>query len=314
MSDPLETMARELDASGRFRVLRRFERPTRYEPDDGSPRRTAVVVDVETTGLSPAHDAIIQFCGVPLEYCPSTGRVFRVGEAVAFLEDPGRPIPPTITALTGLTDAMVAGRRIDEARVAALVEAASLVIAHNAEFDRPFVERRLPVFRTKPWACSLVEVPWHEEGVASKGLDYLLWKRCGMFFDAHRADADCYALVHLLATPFPSGRRPLALLLDSARRRTVRIWALGAPIELKDLLKARRYRWCPGGEGVPRAWYVDLPESMAERECAWLAEHVYHGRGEGWRTERFDARTRYSERMDPLARRAGAVPAQGGAR
>jgi DNA polymerase-3 subunit epsilon len=58
---------------------------------------------------------------------------------VAYLGKPGRPIPPEVTALTGITDAAVRGRRIDDARVAALAASASLVVAHNAAFDRPFL-------------------------------------------------------------------------------------------------------------------------------------------------------------------------------
>jgi hypothetical protein len=46
-----------------------------------------------------------------------------------------------VTALTGITDEMVAGQRIDEAVVSAFVKDAVIVIAHNAGFDRKFAER-----------------------------------------------------------------------------------------------------------------------------------------------------------------------------
>jgi hypothetical protein len=33
-----------------------------------------------------------------------------------------------------------------------------LVIAHNADFDRPFLKKRLPAFATKHWACSRFDI------------------------------------------------------------------------------------------------------------------------------------------------------------
>ena len=77
-------------------------------------------------------------------------------------------------------------------------EAANLIIAHNASFDRRFLERRFPGFIDKPWACSAGQVPWAEEGLGSRKLDYLL-SRFGFFYDGHRAMADCHAVLHLLS-------------------------------------------------------------------------------------------------------------------
>ena len=76
--------------------------------------------------------------------------IYDVGDGVSFLEDPHCPIPDAITELTGITEEMVRGKRIDDARVAALLAEASLIVAHNASFDRPFIERRLPAFAAKP--------------------------------------------------------------------------------------------------------------------------------------------------------------------
>lgn len=52
---------------------------------------------------------------------------------------------------------MVAGQSIDIDAVAAFVEDADLVIAHNAKVDRPFCENLAPGFDYKPWACSVSE-------------------------------------------------------------------------------------------------------------------------------------------------------------
>lgn len=287
----------ELEATGNFLILRRLEPRRRWSDPAGIETRTAVVVDVETTGVFADRDAIIQFCGIPFTYDPATGRLCDVGEPLTAFDDPGRPIPAAITRLTGITDADVAGQRLDEAAIAALLQPAVLVIAHNAGFDRPFLDARLPdAFRNKHWACSMEGVPWEQYGFASRRLEYLLYQRHRLFFDAHSAEADCQAVLQALGEPFEDGALPLALLLQDARRRVQRIWAVGSPFEQKDLLKARGYRFHRAGSGPPNTWYRDLaegPESEAELE--WLREAVYGGRA-GWTVEKLDPRARYARR------------------
>lgn len=290
----LQEMARALHESGHYRVLRRFGTPPEFCAADGSPTRIALIVDVETTGLDPAEHRIIQFSALPIEYCPRTGRVFGSRTDHTYFEDPGHPLPSEIVDLTGITDAHVAGQTIDDAAIDALLPSIALVIAHNAPFDRRFVERRLPGFRSKPWACSIRDVPWKRQGLRSAKLEFLLYKHCEMFYDGHRADLDCSATLHVLATPFASGESPLRLLLESARRDTVRLWATDAPFDLKYALKARRYRWNNGQNGRPKAWYRDLDETDEAAECDWLRETIYAG-GCGWKRETFNASRRYSD-------------------
>lgn len=91
---------------------------------------------------------------VAFRYDPETGRSYRVLDSFGALEDYGILITPEITEITGITNEMVAGQHIDDARIAELVSGASIVIAHNSRFDRPFLEQRFPVFEELPWGCS----------------------------------------------------------------------------------------------------------------------------------------------------------------
>lgn len=293
--DDLERMASALEQSGRYEVLRQFRPLQQYAAPDRTEPSTALAVDVETTGLDYRRDHIIQFSCVPFQYSPTTGQIYEVGTPLTYFEDPQVEITPEITALTGITLEQVKGWQIDDETVNALVNSATLVIAHNARFDRCFLERRLPIFASKAWACSLSDVPW-PVGVGSTKLEFLLYKHCGMFFNAHTAEGDCLALIHLLATPLATGERPMALLLESAQKTTSRIWAIGAPFDRKDLLKARHYFWNSGDNGQPKAWYRDLPEPESAAELDWLRDHIYNGRAGLWKVESFGARERYSER------------------
>ena len=293
--DQLDGLVETLEASGKFRVLRRLELPSVWPDPGGEETRTAIVVDVETTGLDQSRDAIIQFSGLRFRYGARTGRILATEPPVTAYNDPGTPIPPLVTRLTGITDEMVAGARLDQDELGRLVAPADLIIAHNAGFDRPFLDTHLPtVFKDKPWACSLHEVPWESYGYSSRSLEFLLYRHHRVFFEAHSAEADCTAVVYALSIPFEDGRLPMAALLESARKRTQRIWALQAPIEFKDLLKERGYRWNPGQNGRPRAWFKDfLEDSAVDAELQWLSDQIYSG-GTGWTIEFLDARRRYT--------------------
>lgn len=243
-----------LEATGNFRVLRRLLPRTIINTPDSTETKVGVVVDVETTGLDPKQDQIIELAMVPFSF-GADGRVFEILPAVHQFQQPTIPIPAEITAITGIDDAMVAGKSIDISAVEKLLENAVLIVAHQAAFDRPFAERVHQAFRAKCWACSMSEIDWRSEGFESTKLAWLL-AEAGYFYDRHRALSDCVALIELLARPLPkSGVLALSALLDKARQPTLRIWAQDAPFDLKDRLKARGYRWSPGDSNKPKSWF-----------------------------------------------------------
>jgi DNA polymerase-3 subunit epsilon len=285
-----------LTASGRFQVIEKLEPRPHYHRPDGTPTKRALLVDVETTGLG-ADDRIIQLAMIPFDFAKD-GRIFTVGACRSWYEDPGIPITEEITALTGISQADVAGQRIPDAEVEAVLADTQLVIAHNARFDRPHLERRIPGFAEKHWACSCDDVPWRAEGLESSKLGWLAYRMCRMFYEAHRADADCLMAIHLLASRLPSGKLAMEVLLDCARAKTARIWACDSPFETKDVLKRRGYRWSGGENGRLKSWWRDVPESSLTAESQWLAEHVYGGQPKH-RVQVIDARLRYSTREPP---------------
>lgn len=291
----LAELAAILTASGEYRVQRKLRARSIVTAADGTPTRTGLFVDVETTGLDPLRDEIIELAMVPFTYALD-GRIFAIGQAFQRFHQPSSPISPEITRITGITDAMVAGHRIDPAEVATFASGAALVIAHNAAFDRRFAERLSDVFVTKPWACSMSQIDWAEEGHEGTKLAYLA-SGAGFFYDRHRAEHDCLAAIELLATPLPmSGILGLARLLEHARQPSWRIWAENAPFDLKDKLKARGYRWNAEGNPSPRAWYIDVEEALREAEISYLRKEIYL-RDVELLTHRMDAYNRFSDRL-----------------
>src|SRR5215472_7730041 len=291
----LKQMARSLVESGDYRVTSRLEPQAEYHPPDNTRKLVAAAVDVETTGTNPDTDKIVELGICLFEYDRQGGRIYKVLGSSEWLEDPGISIPAEITKITGITDQMIAGHRIDERAVNDLLDRVVLVVAHNADFDRRFLEKRLPAFAAKHWACSRSDIDWKAEGVRSSALEFVAYS-LGFFHDQHRAASDCRATVHALAQRLPgTGRLAFQALLEQARQPTRRLWARDAAIEKKDILKARGYSWSPGDLARPRCWYRDVWDADKAAETAWLRTNVMGPDQAVWAL-RITAKERYSDR------------------
>jgi DNA polymerase-3 subunit epsilon len=111
---------------------------------------TFVVVDLETDGGSPADAGITEFGAVKV----------RGGEVLGefqTLVNIGRPVPPFIRALTGITDEMLLGAPRLAAALPAFLEFAhgAVLVAHNAPYDVGFLRG----------ACAHLEVEWPDHAV-----------------------------------------------------------------------------------------------------------------------------------------------------
>jgi DNA polymerase III subunit epsilon len=291
----LEQMARSLIESGEHRVTSRLEPQAEYRSPDATPKVAAAALMLKRSVSSPIATRSSNSASASSQCHRETRRIYKALGSWEWLEDPGCSIPPEITNITGITDEMVAGRTVDNRAVDDLLSRVVLVIAHNADFDRRFLEKRLPIFATKHWACSRFDIDWKAEGIRSSALEFVAYSS-GFFHDGHRAASDCRATLHALAQPLPgTGRLALQALLEQARLPTWRLWARDAAIEKKDVLKARGYTWSPGEFERPRSWYRDVADADRATEVSWLRANVM-GPNQGVWALRITARDRYSDR------------------
>lgn len=281
-----------LEANG-YKVIKPFLQKEFYETNHlGSDLEKLAILDVETTGTNFNNDKIIELGIVIAEYCPQTGKIFRVLETFNQLEDPEIPISESSAKIHGITDDMVKGKKIDEEYVKKLISDVSVVIAHNASFDRTFIEKRFPFFKDKAWACSFNQVPWKEEGISSAALEFIAYK-FGFHFSGHRASNDCHALLEIMQSTLPNSEiKVLKVLLDNAFTPSIKLWAMNSGYAAKDILKERAYRW----NAEKKCWYRVIAIDTFDEEIEWLRDKVYDHRSFQVEQEIIDAFSRFSTR------------------
>ncbi|HEX5004316.1 MAG TPA: 3'-5' exonuclease [Gemmatimonadales bacterium] len=183
---------------------------------------TFAVVDVETTGMRAAGEDRITEIAVVLVQGDRTELVFDS------LLNPGFPLSPQITALTGITDAMVADApsfdQVADDLLAAL--AGRVFVAHNVGFDWGFVGAELKRNRGLalggPRLCTVKLSRRLVHGLSSHALDQV-----SAHFNLdngarHRAAGDALVTAEIL-------RRLLALAAERGARTLEDLDGLGAP-------------------------------------------------------------------------------------
>ena len=239
--------------------------------------REGAAIDVETTGLDHDKDQIIEIGLRTFKFNRETGEILCLGMFYSGFQDPGMSLSAEIIEVTGITDEMVAGQNIDWGEVDHILSACHIIIAHNASFDRPFIEKHSIVACDKIWACSLKQVGWKAHGFPSQKLDILSIYH-GFFADAHRALNDTDALIYLLSFSSEKTKIPYLLeLLNNARKDTLIIHATNTKYEKKDLLKSRKYQW----DDKNRNWWKEIDADQYSEEIKWLEEFVYEGQFRG---------------------------------
>src|SRR5438067_3395242 len=201
-------------------------------------RATFVVVDLETTGLRPGSARICEIGAVRV-------RELELEEEFDLLVDPGVPIGPAISALTGLRDADLRGSPHPAIAVRRFLEFAgdAVLVAHNARFDLAFIDRETerltggrlagPVVDTVGLARRLLAGRTPRAGLASLSQFFGTAAR-----PCHRALPDAQAtaeiLVQLIGLAQERGARTVADLVELAAPRIRKVYgkrtlAFGAP-------------------------------------------------------------------------------------
>lgn len=229
-----------------------------------------IILDTETTGLNiDSGDTIMELGMVRVSYSKNRSVFLNIEAIYDAYEDTDKEIPELVQIITGITKADIEGKAFDNEEVKNFItdggKVTPLIIAHNASFDRPFFDQRFPELSELPWACSLKEIDWLslDNSFTKSSLEFLSTE-AGFFYDAHRADIDCLALLwllHYIPDAFKS-------LRHHASQYTGRFVALNLPFDLKDKVKDLGFRW----DSVDRVWYKEILETERAEYKAKMKE------------------------------------------
>jgi DNA polymerase III epsilon subunit family exonuclease len=197
-----------------------------------------VVVDVETTGLRPGEARICEIGAVKL----------RGLEPIAefqTLADPGRPLPPAISHLTGIADRQLRGAPSSREAVRRFMAFAgeAVLVAHNARFDAAFLDREVEALTGRRMAAPLVDTVWLARRLLVDRTPRVNLRSLATFFGTsvepcHRALPDAQAtaqiLVALVGLAQERGAATVGDLARLAEPRARRVYgkrslAAGAP-------------------------------------------------------------------------------------
>jgi DNA polymerase III epsilon subunit family exonuclease len=188
-----------------------------------------VVVDLETTGLSPGQSRICEI---------GAARIERLEQAATFqtLVRPGERLPAAVAALTGLADAELRCAPPPGAAVRRFLAFAgdAVIVAHNARFDLAFLDREVDRLTGLRIAGPVVDTVWLARRLLAGRTSRCSLAALSHFFGTatrpcHRAlpDAEATAeiLLALIGLAQERGARTVAELCDLATPQTRRVHA-----------------------------------------------------------------------------------------
>jgi DNA polymerase III epsilon subunit family exonuclease len=201
-------------------------------------RATFVVVDLETTGLRPGSSRICEIGAVRV-------RELELAEEFELLVDPGMPIGPAISALTGLRDADLRGAPHPAIAVRRFLEFAgdAVLVAHNARFDLAFLDRETERLTSARLAGPVVDTVGLARRLLAGRTPRAGLSSLAQFFGTaaqpcHRALPDALAtaeiLLQLIGLAQERGALTVADLVDLAAPKVRKVYvkrslAFGAP-------------------------------------------------------------------------------------
>jgi DNA polymerase III alpha subunit (gram-positive type) len=210
-------------------------------------------LDFETTGLSAEKDHVIEIGAVVWET--------ETKKPVTMYSELIKPegfigLPTEIIQITGIDDQSLFDYGVEAQgafkKLHSLIESTEFIVAHNAPFDRSFLNIGLekwglpPV--TKSWLDTLADIPY-PKGIVTRKLDYLAAEHKVLNPFSHRAVFDVLTMLSVL------NKYDLKEVIERSKSPNVEVTAI-VSFDEKDKAKDLGFHW----DGKGRRWFKDFKQ------------------------------------------------------
>lgn len=213
--------------------------------------RSIVIFDVETTGLDPSADRIVEAGAVLYSLADRT-----VVESFSALVNADGNAAESVnkipaSALTRAPTIERALNRLGELHDVAAFYGEPVWMAHRAEFDRSFLAAVAPkLVERAPWVCSKFDVEWPLSRSGASCVEMAVAHGVPVV-SAHRALTDCMLIAKTIEATQALGHDVDAMIVRALRPRS-RFVAVGSdgtsrslPRSINPTLKEHSFRWDP---------------------------------------------------------------------
>ena len=212
-----------------------------------------LILDTETTGLDPKNDSIIEVAAILVDLNHKKIECQRSGLIYALTNEDSEKI-------TGISQLMLDGVKnaFDDPfnSIKIMAEQSICIVAHNAEFDKGFVEAKGIILSNKnksslEWICSYRDISYDIQ-TENKKLSTLAEAYSVDSGGAHRALSDVTMLAHILFK-VPNIEEQVFSAIENKKKPEVKIISL-APLDQKEEVKKAGFRWNPND----KTWWKNI--------------------------------------------------------
>lgn len=225
--------------------------------------KSIIFCNLITTSMSP-NDGDVLRINLKLCYVNEEGKFTKIRKTISLFEDPKRELSEEESEFLDFPIEKITGKTIDWKLVSNLFDQADLIVSHNSRFVKPWVNKFVGE-KDDVWSCTLEDIDWNNMGFPSRSLEAI------SVFSGHfyNFSSSIESLDSLLVSL--NKNNCLGYFLKSSFLPDLQIYAANAPIEYKDLLKERKYRWNP----ELKCWWAQTKNrEEANKETQWLTENI----------------------------------------
>lgn len=249
-----------------------------------------IILKLYTSGSNYQRDNLIEIGMCKIKYSPINNIITELSSVYRSVEDPKTKISDEISLQTGLTNENIQGRVFNDSEIASFFAGTSIVVCHNAMFERQFFEKRFKLLDNLSWVSSLREIPWRRLDKNIRGLDLtaILYAR-HYFYDKTSALDETLALVWALLEVLGA----FSYVIKSLEPSGAIIYAFGAPFDIKDVLRQNSYHW----DGTKKVWYKHVLRVEYLDNEVNLLRNLYDPNSQKFRIKYLNASIRYKHNV-----------------